>query len=261
MTLTTCCDRCLDAEIDGAVNFRDVGGQAGPVRVRRGLVYRSGMTHTLTDAGLRALAERYGLRTVIDLRSDEELAGDGRAPFARVGVRHVHAPVFRATDLTREEREARFAEMRAGTYDWAAAYAGMLEVGGPAYRRMFETLATTDALPAVFQCAAGRDRTGVAAALLLDVIGVDHDTIARDYALTGVHLRPHADRFRGQSNRMSMSSEELARLLDTSEAAMTRFLGTLTHRYGSAAGYLASVGVAASTLMAVCERLLEPAGG
>jgi hypothetical protein len=60
---------------------------------------------------------------------------------------------------------------------------------------------------------------------------------------------------------MSMSSEELARLLDTSEAAMTRFLGTLTHRYGSAAGYLASVGVAASTLMAVCERLLEPAGG
>ncbi len=75
MTIAECCDRCLDAAVDGAVNFRDLGGhRAGAQRVRHGLLYRAAMTHEIAEDGLRTLVEHYGLRTVIDLRYAEELA-------------------------------------------------------------------------------------------------------------------------------------------------------------------------------------------
>ena len=253
-----CCDLCLDREVDGAVNFRDLGGyRAGAVRIRRGLLYRSGMTHTITPAGLQALVERYGLRTVIDLRAPSELAEDGVPAFDRFGIRYHHAPVFDNVTMTTEARAQRLAEMRAGTYDWTGIYVRMVDVGAAAYRQLFEVLARPDALPAVFHCAAGRDRTGVAAALLLAALGVEPEDIAADYALTGVHLRPHAGRFLRPSAPMRLTADEIARALDTSADAMAHFLALVTEQHGSVEGYLMSIGVAPETLMAIRDRLLE----
>lgn len=258
--MTNCCDLCIDARIDGALNFRDLGGHAaGAMRVRRGLLYRAAMTHGITAGGLRVLAEDHDLRTVIDLRSDQEIAELGTAPFQAAGVAYHHSPVT-SSAATPPEVVARYRqEMRAGTFDWSASYVRMIERAGPAFRRVFDLLARPGALPAVFHCVAGRDRTGVASALVLGTLGVSTDDIAADYALTGVHLRPHAHRFTHEAARLELTSAQMVYLLDTEATVMHRFLDHIQQRYGSVPALVRSLGVDERTLTALAAALLEPA--
>jgi protein-tyrosine phosphatase len=256
-----CCDRCLDATVEGAVNFRDLGGHAvAGGRVRRGLLYRSAMTHTISASGLSRLAAEYGLRTAIDLRSEDEIETYGTAPFARIGVAYQHAPVVSRGRAAPPEIVQRYRqEMRAGTFDWTASYLRMVENGGEAFRRVFEALAAPGALPAVFHCVAGRDRTGVAAALVLGALGVSADDIAQDYALTGAHLRRHAHHFARQAERMDLTFEQLTAILDTEADAMHRFLDEITGRHGSVLGAVRSLDVQDATVSALRTALLDPA--
>lgn len=251
---------CLDDEIEGAVNFRDLGGyRAGAMRVRPGLLYRAGMTHRITADGLRTLADRYGIRAVIDLRAEGELRDDGIGAFESAGIRHIHAPVFANILYPAEEQQARMEAMRNGTYDWADSYLRMTEVGGDAFGTVFRSVADPDTLPLVFHCAAGRDRTGVTAALLLGVLGVDDDTVAADYARSGEFLLPHAARFIRESARGRLTEEQMGRILATRAEVMHRFLATLAKRHGGAEGYIRSLGVSEAEIAAIRGGLLEAA--
>ncbi len=250
-------DQCLDPVVQGAVNLRDLGGyRAGPASVRTGMVYRSGMTHTISHTGLQALAERCRLRTVIDLRSTRERDEDGLASFDSLGAAHHHVAITDEISAPAEEQRQRFAEMRAGTFDWTDSYVRMLRGGGLAFRRFFDIIAAPEALPALFHCTAGRDRTGVAAALLLRSLGVSDGDVAGDYARTGMFLRPHVGRFMRQAERFSMTDDEMVRLLETRAEAMLALLDLLTHEYGSAAGYLSSIGVDAGQMRTIRDTLL-----
>ena len=257
--VTDCCDRCLDAAVDGAMNFRDLGGHiAGELRVRRGLLYRSAMTHEITVDGMRTLADEYGLRTVIDLRSEEEIEEYGTAPFVDAGIAYLHAPVIsRGRAAPAEIIEHYRQEMRASVFDWTASYLRMAENGADAFRQVFDTLAAPGALPAMFHCIAGRDRTGVAAALVLGTLGVSAHDIAGDYALTGTHLRPHAHRFARQAERMELTHEQMAALLETDAGAMRRFLKEISARHGSVEAAVRAMGVEERTLRTLRDRLLE----
>ncbi len=257
-----CCDRCLDASIEGALNFRDLGGhRAGDSSVRRGMLYRSAMTHDISAAGLSLLAGDYGLRTVIDLRSEEEIAEYGTAPFEQAGVSYHHQPVTSRSASPPEIVRRYQQEMREGRFDWTASYLRMMESGRPALRNVFELLAAPGGMPAVFHCIAGRDRTGVAAALVLGTLGVSATDIAEDYAITGTHLRRQAHRFARQAERLELSTEQMTRILDTEADAMHRFLTKITGRHGSIEGAVLALGVEASTIAALRRALLEPAAG
>lgn len=250
----------LDEHVEGAVNFRDLGGyRAGGWRVRRGRVYRAGMTHHLSSTGLRALRDRYGIRTVIDLRSDEELRDDGVAPFHEAGIRHVHTPVFASLNVSQETRQVQLTAMQEGRYDWVASYRRMITEGGAAFRRSFGLLAQPEALPLVFHCTGGRDRTGVTAALLLSILGVAPDQVAHDYALTGTFLRPHIHRFGRPGQRMQIAPDAMARVLETSAESMTGFLTWLDGVHGSAEGYLLGLGITAEQIAAIRSTLVESA--
>jgi protein-tyrosine phosphatase len=253
--------RCVDDLIDGAINFRDLGGYpALGGRVRRGMVYRSGMTHFISESGWQRLATDHGLRTVIDLRSDGERSGEGLASLAAFGIAQYHAPVFADTGaIGSADMKRRFAAMRTGTYDWTVAYEQMLEVGATAFRHVFDMLARHEARPLVFHCTGGRDRTGVAAALVLSVLGVADDVIATDYALTGTYLRRHVDRFAGPAQRMDMTIDEMARMLETREEAMLRLLELVAARHGSVEGYVLDIGVTSEVIEDVRAALVEPA--
>lgn len=262
--MQTVWERCLDAHIEGAVNFRDLGGYAaGEGRVRPGLLYRSGMTHGISSAGLRVLRERLAIRTVIDLRAPREAHQEGIAPFHALGIARHGVPVVSAAlpdDEFRRQITARFS----GTFDWAASYRRMLDEGQATFRYVCEVLTEPGALPAVIHCTAGRDRTGVVAALLLAVLGVADAEIARDYALSGAYLRPHLPRFARLAEQAGIDAERLARVLDTSEEAMAACLAYLRARYGSAEAYLRAAGVSAERLHRLRTLLLEPsmpAGG
>jgi protein-tyrosine phosphatase len=165
---------------EGIWNFRDLGGypSASGGTTRSGLVYRSDSLHLLTTRDLE-LFDRLGIQAIYDLRRDDERAEyPGPRPHVPLSIYGGNLPgVDPSTLLDREAGER-----------WLSDdYRGMLANAGPTFGRLFTELAGPAAGPAVFHCMGGKDRTGMASALLLSWLGVDRDTVLDDYELTTVY--------------------------------------------------------------------------
>lgn len=177
--------------LEGGQNFRELGGYrtADGRHVRTGLIYRSGsMTH-LTPADFAALGER-NIRTVVDFRDNRERAAEpvvwpeSVAPIVLVGEDiSSTSDEFVRTLMAPDNDGPRTRAMMAHFYrDIPFRYA-------PQYRVMFAQLLEQRA-PLVFNCSAGKDRTGIAAALLLTALGVSRETVVEDYLLSNRHFNP-----------------------------------------------------------------------
>lgn len=174
--------------LQGGQNFRDLGGyRATDGRtVKWGLLYRSGAMNALTPADFTTLEKR-GVRTVCDLRDTRERT---KAP---VAWPEAMKPAVFADDYDMSGDLRAFADPQ---LDGAKAraimtgfYADLPFRFAGAYRRMFAELAAGRA-PLAFNCSAGKDRTGVAAALLLTVLGVPRSTVMQDYLLSNRYFDP-----------------------------------------------------------------------
>jgi protein-tyrosine phosphatase len=171
-------------ELTGALNFRDMGGYrtatGGSVRWNR--LYRSGTTHALTDADLAWLTAR-GVRFAFDLRSNSERRHHPNRLQDIVDLQYrflSHDQM--AGDITRAVRIAgtRAEDTRRMMLEFYRALPYKFK---DSYRALLLHLADGE-LPLVFNCTAGKDRTGVAAALILTVLEVPRDVIIEDYLLT-----------------------------------------------------------------------------
>ncbi|MEP7046695.1 MAG: tyrosine-protein phosphatase [Ilumatobacteraceae bacterium] len=239
--------------LEAVHNFRDLGGYAtadGRTTQWRRL-YRADGLYRLTPADV-AVLEPLGLRTVIDLRSQPELDERGRFPVEAHPVVFHHLAIVDKTwahdDAPPYERDEDF-------LIWA--YEEMLTIGAPRFARAFEVLAEPGTLPAVFHCAAGKDRTGLLAALLLGSFGVSHDDIVADYALTVEGMA----RFREWAAREwpdwteRMASIPPAYSVALPEA-MRHIIDQLCAEHGSIRSYVRSIGVGDDTLTALEASLL-----
>jgi protein-tyrosine phosphatase len=241
---TTTIDRELRLEV--AHNVRHLGGYATrDGRTTTDAAIRSASLHRLTERGLEQLRERDVL-TIVDFRSDVERERDVTPDTRRFGIRVVHAPVF--------QHDASPAGLAGEFPGFAAVYAMFLEVGAPAYRVLLETLAEADGR-VLFHCAAGKDRTGVAAALLLELAGVDDETIIEDYAVTERLLAPLKDQWLPQMRERGFDETKAAALLAAPRADMEATLQHLRERFGDGEGYARAIGVADSAISAVRARL------
>jgi protein-tyrosine phosphatase len=174
--------------LQGGRNFRDLGGYptVDGRHVKWGLLYRSGSMHGLTAADYTEL-QRRGIRVVCDLRDTRERAAEPVDWPAR------GAPRVLSDDYLLDTRDF----LPAGAMkDWTpaaaraamtASYPKMLGQFRGQYRRMFAELLAGHA-PLAFNCSAGKDRTGIAAALLLTALGVPRETVVEDYLLTNRYL-------------------------------------------------------------------------
>jgi protein-tyrosine phosphatase len=178
--------------LEGGRNFRDLGGYrtADGRTVKWGLLYRSGSMHDLT-ANDYAYLEKRGIRVVCDFRSPRERNAEP------VSWPAAHAPTVFADDYdltkatTMPKVDMQTLTPESARQMLAASYPGILSNFGSQYRRMFAELLTGHA-PLAFNCSAGKDRTGVAAALLLTALGVPRETVIEDYLLTNRYLDPQA---------------------------------------------------------------------
>jgi hypothetical protein len=145
----------------GALNFRDLGGYhtVDGRRTRSGLVYRSNSLQELTQDDVARLRWDLRVATVLDLRSPKEIARDGHGPFMDEGVRYINIPV-----LHERNDSGRPGAIAHGLVE---RYLSYLRAGGDNVVEALRTIAEDDVLPVVFHCSAGKDRTGVFAALLL----------------------------------------------------------------------------------------------
>jgi protein-tyrosine phosphatase len=221
----------------GAGNFRDLGGYAGAegARIRWGRVFRSDAL-ALHDADLEAFAG-LGIRTVYDVRSDAEReVSPNRLPDGDHAVEVVPI-VPTGNEGGPPDIDASLAD---GEAFLAQVYLYLLEGFAPSFGRILTGLADEPRLPAVFHCAAGKDRTGMLAALLLLVLGVAEEDILDDYELTSQYHR--AERVRAVMNRLKdergVGPEVAAGILGTPRWAMQDALARIRDRHGGIEGYL-----------------------
>jgi len=233
---------------DTVFNLRDLGGYAGASgrTVRWRTLFRGDGVHRLDPAVFAEL----GVRTVLDLRTEGEIRERGRAEGDHAWH---HLPVLRTiwdpSTVSPELAAERFLADR---------YLDMLEEGAESLASAVRLLAVPDALPAVFHCAAGKDRTGVLAALVLSLLGVDDDVIAADYGLSRLGMDRMVEYIRvTYPDRFDAMSDQPAAFLGAPEAAMHLFLDELRARHGSVEAYVEAGGVDAAVVDALRANLLE----
>jgi protein-tyrosine phosphatase len=214
---------------EGCFNFRDLGGYettgGGWARPQR--LYRADGPHALTadDATkMRAL----GLATVIDLRTPKEAEERGRYVTTLAGIVEHHLPMI---DVLPDADELP---------DWidpqvvADQYRAMLEQGSGTIAAALTILSDPSAYPAMFHCSAGKDRTGILAAVLLGILGVADDTIVADYALSGSAMQQLIEHYK---RTHPDATDQLTRLAPAMVAAhpeaMAAFLEGVRRDYGS----------------------------
>ena len=230
-------------------NLRDVGGYptTDGRRVAWGRLYRSDSLARLEGEDLRRFQE-LGIRTVIDLRYPDEIERNGRVPelpglmFYNFSVEH------RPYDQTIID-----ASVPPGPF-FAERYAEVALDGIVELRQTLEVIAGTGELPLLFNCHAGKDRTGIVAALVLSLLGVDRDDVVEDFALSNLATeRFLADR--AAQGRLIPDWPGFAR---APAEAMRTFLRGLDERYGSVRGYARhELGLTEDVLDALAKRLLE----
>ncbi len=256
-------DRVLPLE--GIHNFRDYGGyRATNGTIQPSLLWRSGQHAGATPTDLSEVS-KLGIATVIDLRGDSERAN---APCLR-------APDFAGTVLfapgeTAGQELAPHEEAGRGVRDAAAAHAAMtaLYANMPfrpvlvgSLRLYFEGLATRDG-SSLLHCLAGKDRTGLAVALLHDLLGVHADDVMADYLLTNTagnserRIASAAASIRERYDPM-MSDDAIRTLMGVDPVYLETAMGVIRDRHGDVAHYAAAMlDVDAARLAAIEARLV-----
>jgi protein tyrosine/serine phosphatase len=236
---------------EGAFNVRDLGGYAAADgrSVRWQTLYRADGLHRIPPEAASAVAP-LRWRTILDLRTAGEFAGG--AFLHAEGAEVIHLPVIRQpwdTTAVGDHEPAEFL---------AARYLDMLDEGVDALTTAVGILASRERLPAVFHCSAGKDRTGVLAALVLSVVGVADEQIADDYQLSaGAMDRLVAWLEADRPDVVDHMAQQPKAFLACPPEAMLLFLEQLRLRFGSAEGYLRASGVEAATLDRLRDVLLE----
>ena len=265
-------DRRID--IPGTTNLRDVGGypaRSGEVvfdgRLLRGEVIVASGTPTTQGIWEPAQGHRFaalGLRTVIDLRAEHEALAAPSAWAQATGAEVVALPIAEGgegtdTNLIQLLLSGELAHF--GEEDMARFYRDILDRRAATFAAAIAVLAAPNRMPALVPCSAGKDRTGLLIALVLEVLGVPREITVADYALTGI-LRPDrvmafADRFA----RSQVALDDVRILFETPPRAMESALEHLDARYGGAAAYLMDAGgTRAEMLTDLRGALLGPAG-
>lgn len=233
-----------------AFNVRDLGGYptADGSRTRWGTVYRAAGLHRASAQDVDRLGG-LGWRTVIDLRSFAEVE---QGTFRCEGTEVVHLPVLSEVwDTMVIDHEADPVEYL------VAGYLEMAAEGAVAFAAAFEILAAPGRRPAVFHCSAGKDRTGVLAALVLAAVGVDDHGIARDYALSAAAMQRIVDWYgRNAPGRADVMARQPEVLLACPADAMLKFLARLRERHGTVDEYLLTAGVPAAALARLRAQLV-----
>jgi protein-tyrosine phosphatase len=228
-----------------AFNWRDLGGlpttQGG--RVRAGRIFRSDTLQELDDSDAYRLAQEVGLRTVIDLRLEGEVVREGRGPLENHSeVRHVNVPLISV------DPSVPGTAVPLITPDMLVPhYLGFLKMSSGSFATIAEVLAS-EGLPTVVHCAAGKDRTGVVVAVILDAINVQREAIVADYVRTRENYSLVHARLVRLASYGDYLREQPPELQDASPETISGFLDGLYSEYGSGAKYLESIGVSQDTL-------------
>lgn len=195
--------------LDKTYNTRDLGGYAAldGRKIKHHRLIRSGELSKLTEKDIAVLTGEYGLRTIVDLRDEDERMRD--RDIVPDGVKYIAHPIFKedtpGITWNRDEKENDFVE-------YVIGYAGKRKASGKdflreiyakiladdymasMYAKFFDILLSHEEGSVLWHCSAGKDRAGTAAALVLCALGVDRETVVYDYKLSNDFLHENNER-------------------------------------------------------------------
>ena len=235
-------------ELQGCVNFRDLGGyrnrQGKTVAWRK--VFRSDSLHLMTDEDTKHVYQTMGVASLIDLRNSTEMDRDGYESTLPTTVNYLSLSFLELHGIDPFELGDDPASRLAETYLWILNNSGHL-VG-----EALNALAQQPNRPSLFHCTAGKDRTGVLAAMLLSILDVDEEQIMADYELTNLamdRLYPLLCAIPGNETRPRTSFQAQPK-------AMEAFLSALRNDHSGAQEYATTNGVSTENIDILRASLL-----
>jgi protein-tyrosine phosphatase len=232
-------------------NFRDLGGYRGldGASVRWHRLYRSDDLSRVTGAD-QSVFSGLGVRTVVDLRRPGEIANIGRIPaFDGFTYHHVHLdyPSWPPSEFADTQERAAYVTER---------YLEMATIATTGIGDTLRLIADADRSPLVFHCIAGKDRTGVVAAITLSLLGVSDADIADDYHLSERAEAANWEWYRSRDSNLT-AVKRWQHLTVSPPEAMLDFLTGLRRDHGSVEAYAASIGVTPTHVEALRAHLLD----
>lgn len=246
-------------------NFRELGGYKGlnGKHVKRGVFYRTPALRPINSEADVALFRSLGIKTILDLRSVEERDAAPDPVFE--GITNLQIPAMRTEDGgdVRFDLEGIFAGQQHSIDEMmqvvSESYRTM-PFNNPAYQAMFRCMLRGE-VPLLFHCTAGKDRTGVAAALILKALGVSREDILTDYLHTNDNRAISRAKFREMllATLPPQRAEEVANVIAGVDAQnMNNTLDAIDEKYPDYADYLREeCGVDAAALAKLQADYLE----
>jgi protein tyrosine/serine phosphatase len=252
-------------QLENAVNVRDVGDlpAADGARTRQGRLVRSDNLQDLSPKDVTRLVDELGVTTVVDLRSEGEVAAEGPGPLtARDDVAHLHLSLLpeagAMTDVAKDALAVnRQRAIERDPDDIARAfYLGYLEDRPDSVVEALRAVARAPGA-ALVHCAAGKDRTGVVVAMALSAVGVPRDHVIADYEATGERIGLILDRLRASPTYAADIDNVPAHEHDPRPEIMAGLLDRLDETHGGPLGWLAAHGFDSLDVERLRTKLLE----
>ena len=239
-------------------NVRELGGYktADGKRIRKGVLFRSAALTDASQEDLHSLIGDHHLAALIDLRASYELSGDPEPVLDGVAQHHIkimdeqmmagRAAAIRGIlqDPNVDPVKRMTAILETGVIS-DQMYVEFLQgdIGKAGFRDFFKVLLETPEDGAVlWHCTNGKDRTGVAAMLILDILNVDEDTIMDDFLLTNVFFEKEIRAMRLQLSQYVKDEKKLEELLvvgkGVSAPYMQNAIDFIKENYGDITGYV-----------------------
>lgn len=233
----------------GSSNIRDLGGYEtldGSI-TRWKVMLRADNLGELPEPDQQYLLQ-YGVTTIVDLREKAETAREPNVFEHSEELTYLNIPFRDSEDIFNRMRETTLLE---------EAYLLLLDTCQSQIRDIFNAIADAGSGCVLFHCAAGKDRTGLIAALLLGLAKVPYEVIAQDYALSQKYLELKIKEWRKQALQAGDDMEIFERNVGCAPESMLATLHGLDARYGGINSYLKTVGLSGETLGYLQDKLVE----
>jgi len=229
-----------EVKLEGAVNFRDLGGYKTKdgKKVKLGLLYRSAALNTLTDADLTKIAGLH-IKYDFDFRGPYEVkTAPDKIPTGTIRI-SLPAGSENIGDSNYMKNMGKY--MKSDSF--LLSFYTNLTPFKERYTPLFDSLLfNTTVSPILFHCTAGKDRTGIAAALILYALGVDENTIYDDYEATNYYRRnENAKTIAQMTKYYGLDEKTASNLMGAKKEYIAATFATIRATYGSIDTYLQKV--------------------
>ena len=246
--------------LDGSYNIRDIGGYSNPngQQTKWNRFYRSGTMHQLTSKSQDKILES-GIRTIIDLRTPKETKSTPNVFANSSELQFNHIDMIGDADSPEANAPSEpAAVILEGPEKIMVSYTSILENSKSQIHDILTLISDPTALPLIYHCQGGKDRTGLVTAMILGIVGVSTHVIADDYALTAHYL---LDRYFKEFAKPDESSTNFTwrnyQEKYCPPKVMSLVLDYMNSSYGSVEGYIKSTGITDSKIQLIRNNISE----